>query len=246
MEEKFPPQYAIHNSTFAICPELNMVRSLHVKKFFGLFGGKAKLEYPAFPDDAYSYSLNNGELTAVKVGFFETSEGRKVFAAYLAALQQVVEKYHPPMDAILLECLLGWEMSISVADKTASQGYRDIECVESTENVIESFENTLAALRRPHKDKTPFVLNNDNEESDIYNQFLYCGEYMDILGDVVNIHFYDFNDENFEQLHKVALDKTDFYNTLLRAHTQLKKYLEDVCKVLGVDFKTAKYLVKKQ
>ncbi|HOY69609.1 MAG TPA: hypothetical protein PL131_01985 [Methylotenera sp.] len=246
MEDEFPPQYAIHHSTFAIGPELNMLRSIWVKKCWGLFSGQAKLDYPAFPDSAYSYSLNNGQLTAVKIGFFETSEGRKVFSTYLAALQQVVEKYHPPLDAILLESLLGWEMSISVADKTASQGYRDIECVESTDNVIESFENTLAALRRPHKDKTPFVLNNDNEESDIYDQYLYCGEYMAIEGDVVNIHFYDFNDENFEQLHKVALDKTDFYNALLRAHTQLKKYLEDICKVLGLNFNDAKILVKKQ
>ena len=244
MDDKFPPQYAIQRSTFAICPELNMVRRLHVKKFFGLLNGQAKLEYQAFPEEAYSYSIDNGALTAVKIGFLETNEGRKIFTAYLAALQQVVEKYHPPIDAVLLETLLGWEMTISVPDKSATQGYRDIECVESTENVIESFENTLAALRRSHHDKTPFVLNDDNEESDIYDQYLYCGEYMAIEADVVNIHFYDFNDENFEQLHKVALDKTDFYNTLLRAHSQLKKYLEDICNVLGVNFIDAKTLVK--
>ncbi len=244
MQDKFPPQYAMHRSTFAIGPELNMVRSLNVKKFFGLLNGKAKLNYPAFPEEAYSYSLGNGALTAVKLGFLETSEGKKLFSAYIASLQQVVNQYHPPIDAILLECMLGWEMTISVPDKTASQGYREIECVESTDNVIESFENTLEVLRRPHKTNTPLVLNNDNDENETFDQYLYCGEYMDIDGEVVNIHFYDFNDENFELLHKVALDKTDFYNTLLRAYTQLIKYFNDVCRALGVDFKTAKYLVK--
>jgi hypothetical protein len=242
MIEQFPPPFSISHHNFAVSAQIGLVKKVAVKKCWGLINGHVSLNYPEVVERAYTHSA--GDVTYVMSGFIETNEGRKLFAEYLVAIKKVRQKYKMSVDVALLQRILDWTLSITVVDQTASAGYRDIMCMENTDELMTSLENTLNALRRTSQNKVAFILNNDEEESDIYDQYLFCGEYMAIEGDVVKLHFYDFNDEDFEVLHKVALDKAAFTSALLRVYTQLKKQLEDVCKAIEVDFKQVNQLLQ--
>lgn len=248
MSQQFPPKYMIGRENFAISARLCLNKRLPVKKFFGFVSGNASLHFAEIPEDAYAYELPQSA-TYAYVGFIDSQEGSKLFTDYLVALSGFVKKYKLVANAELLRLVLKWDLDIWVEDRSATEGYREITCFDGRYSLMTSLENTIAILRRTPHSKALIVLCDERENgegirnSENDNQYMSCGEYTAIDGDVVKIHFCDFNDDDFEGVHQVELNKRALADALQRVHTQLTKQLEQICKAINIDYKTANQLL---
>jgi hypothetical protein len=225
-------------SQFHITTSFGLVDGLKIKRW-GFWPSYQLFDLPTIPD-AQVESVTGFNMSGlirntlmVENAYFHSSAGKACFAAYLEQLKRTIEQQQMGVDKNLLTDLVNWSFDIHIQDPSSPTGTRIIDTF--TLLGYDDLEKTALLLKQPSQEK--IVINDDESEDEHYDQYLSLCHYAAVEGDRVELHFNDFNSDDFETLHKVTLDRYAFANATFDAYTRIKKQVDSVCNALGVNLR---------
>lgn len=169
----------------------------------------------------------------VDASYFNSTAGKAYFVQYLEQLKRAIQQHNIVVDKKLLSDLVTWSYVIHIQDSSSPTGTRLIDSF--TILGYDDLEKTALLLKQPSQEKV--VINDDESEDEGYDEYLALCHYAAVEGDGVELHFNDFDSDDFDTLHKVTLDRYAFSIATFEAYTRIKKQVDSVCNALGVNLK---------
>lgn len=225
-------------TNFHITTNFGIATGLKVKRW-GFWPSVLKFDLPAIPDNhvdtitGFTMSGLVQSTQLVDAAYFHSSAGKAYFVQYLEQLKRAIEQHRMVVDKKLLTDLVPWNYVIHIQDASSPTGTRLIDTF--TMLGYDDLEKTALLLKQSSQEKV--VINDDESEDEHYDQYLSLCHYAAVEGDRVELHFNDFDSDDFETMHKVTLDRYAFANATFDAYTRIKKQIDSVCNALGVNLK---------